>query len=245
MTDKYAFSLTTFSPNGKLVQIEYALNAVNAGVTSVGIKATDGVVLATEKKPTSELAIGASLEKVCAITPDIGMVYSGMGPDFRVLVDKSRKVAQTAYKKIYNEYPPTKILVQEIASVMQESTQSGGVRPFGVSLLVAGMDEKGPSLYQVDPSGTYFAWKATAIGKSSTAAKTFLEKRYNDELELDDAVHTAILALKETFEGELTEDNIEIAVVSTKPTDSGIVGVPGGHFCRLSQSEIRDYLDQV
>ncbi|WBW74597.1 20S proteasome complex subunit alpha 2, Pre8 [Schizosaccharomyces osmophilus] len=245
MSDKYAFSLTTFSPSGKLVQIEYALNAVNAGVTSVGIKATNGVVLATEKKPASELAVGSSLEKVCKITPDIGMVYSGMGPDFRVLVDKSRKVAQTAYKNVYNAYPPTKILVQEIASVMQESTQSGGVRPFGVSLLVAGMDENGPVLYQVDPSGTYFAWKATAIGKSSTAAKTFLEKRYNNEIELDDAVHTAILALKETFEGELTEDSIDIAIASNKPTESGIEGVPGGHFYRLTQSEIRDYLDQV
>lgn len=164
-----------------------------------------------------------------------------MGPDYRVLVDKARKVSHTGYKRIYNEYPPTRILVQDVARVMQEATQSGGVRPYGVSLLIAGWDDGvepeieeaieggleseaeqklsarqgdgkrktggilkgGPSLYQVDPSGSYFPWKATAIGKSATSAKTFLEKRYKDDLELEDAVHIALLTLKETIEGEM------------------------------------------
>lgn len=133
------------------------------------------------------------------------MVYSGMGPDFRVLADKARKVSHSNYKRIYNEYPPTRILVQDIARVVQEATQSGGVRPYGVSLLVAGWDDKpagtgngGPALYQVDPSGSYFPWKATAIGKSATSAKTFLEKRYAEGLELEDAIHIALLTLKET-----------------------------------------------
>lgn len=104
------------------------------------------------------------IEKVSLICPNIGMVYSGMGPDYRVLVAKARKSAQ-AYWKIYGEYPSTRVLVQEIASVMQDATQSGGVRPFGVSLLVAGWDEKaGPTLFQIDPSGSFWAWKATAIG---------------------------------------------------------------------------------
>ena len=86
-------------------------------------------------------------------------------------------------------------------SVWQEYTQSGGVRPFGLSLLVAGYDDNGPQLYQVDPSGAYFGWKATAIGKNHINAKNFLEKRYNEEMELDDAVHTALLTLREGFEG--------------------------------------------
>jgi len=118
--------------------------------------ATNGVVLATEKKSSNALTNSSSLEKIAYITPNIGMVYSGMGPDFRVLVDKARKVSHTNYKRIYNEYPPTRILVQDVAKVMQEATQSGGVRPYGVSLLVAGWDDKpagtgkgGPALYQV------------------------------------------------------------------------------------------------
>lgn len=172
------------------------------------------------------------------------MVYSGMGPDYRVLVDRARKVSHTGYKRIYNEYPPTRILVQDVARVVQEATQSAGVRPYGVSLLIAGWDEGvepetevtqkdkgggeaeneekkphrqtggilkgGPMLYQVDPSGSYYPWKATAIGKSATKAKTFLEKRYSEELELEDAIHIALLTLKDNIEGEMNGDSIEI-----------------------------------
>lgn len=210
-------------------------------------------MLATEKKSSTPLIDAASSSKVSLVTPNIGMVYSGMGPDYRVLVDKARKVSHTNYKRIYNEYPPTRILVQDVARVMQEATQSGGVRPYGVSLLIAGWDEGvepqqeekeaaedmavdsdekkktsktggilkgGPSLYQVDPSGSYFPWKATAIGKSATSAKTFLEKRYTEGLELEDAVHIALLTLKETIEGEMNGDTVEI----------GIVGPPANHL---------------
>lgn len=171
------------------------------------------------------------------------MVYSGMGPDYRILVDRARKVSHTGYKRIYNEYPPTRILAQDVAKVMQEATQSAGVRPYGVSLLIAGWDEGtepeqeaeekldeesgekkkvsrktggilrgGPSLYQVDPSGSYFPWKATAIGKGATSAKTFLEKRHNESLELEDAIIIALLTLKETIEGEMNGDNVEIGM---------------------------------
>lgn len=204
------------------------------------ILATNGVVLATEKKSSSPLIDPPSLSKISSITPNIGAVYAGMGPDYRVLVDRARKVSHSAYKRIYNEYPPTRILVQDVARVMQEATQSGGVRPYGVSMLIAGWDEGilseadlpqtsgsdgkkgasrtggilkgGPSLYQVDPSGSYFPWKATAIGKSATSAKTFLEKRYTETLELEDAVHIALLTLKETIEGEMNGDTVEIGL---------------------------------
>lgn len=250
MADRYSFSLTTFSPSGKLGQIDYALTAVKQGVTSLGIKATNGVVIATEKKSSSSLAVPDTLSKVSLITPDIGAVYSGMGPDFRVLVDKSRKAAHTNYKRIYGEYPPTKLLVSEIAKVMQEATQSGGVRPFGVSLLVAGYDEhSGFSLYQVDPSGSYFPWKATSIGKGSNAAKTFLEKRWNDELELEDAIHIALLALKESIEGDFNGETIELAIIGDPNQDQlGYTGVPtdkGPRFRRLNAQEINDRLDAL
>ncbi|THW36733.1 putative proteasome subunit alpha type-2 [Aureobasidium pullulans] len=297
MADRYSFSLTTFSPSGKLVQIEYALNAVNQGVTALGIKgshttilrpviqvltvfptATNGIVLATEKKSSSPLIDAASGSKISLITPNIGTVYAGMGPDYRILVDKARKVSHTNYKRVYNEYPPTRILVQDVARVMQEATQSGGVRPYGVSLLVAGWDDGiepeteaadagddaekkaikgktggilkgGPSLYQVDPSGSYFPWKATAIGKSATSAKTFLEKRYTDGLELEDAIHIALLTLKETIEGEMNGDTIEIGIVGA-PADhllgvEGVEGAQGPRFRKLSSQEIEDYLTSL
>lgn len=224
------------------------------------------------------------------------MVYSGMGPDYRILVDRARKVSHTGYKRIYNEYPPTRILVQDVARVMQEATQSAGVRPYGVSLLVAGWDEGiepeeeedsddsddsdakkptkktggvqkgGPMLYQVDPSGSYYPWKATAIGKSATKAKTFLEKRYSEELELEDAIHIALLTLKDNIEGEMNGDTIEIGktFLSLTPrfpllTHTGIVGAPADHllgidgvegavgprFRKLTPQEIEDYLTSL
>jgi len=241
--------------------------------------ATNGIVLATEKKSSTPLIDASSSSKIPLITPNIGMVYSGMGPDYRVLVDKARKVSHTGYKRIYNEYPPTRILVQDVARTMQEATQSGGVRPYGVSLLVAGWDDGiepeqevkdagetdaekkalkgktggilkgGPSLYQVDPSGSYFPWKATAIGKSATSAKTFLEKRYTEGLELEDAVHIALLTLKETIEGEMNGDTVEIGIVGPPANHllgyEGVEGAQGPRFRKLSPQEIEDYLTNL
>lgn len=220
----YSFSLTTFNPSGKLLQIEYALNAVNTGgKTSLGIKCTcsqadlarrygctpahlplmlthalsvftaehapcvhcltirlrtaakNGVVIATEKKLPTILVDESSSKKIAILSENAGIVYSGLGPDYRVLVRKARKKAQTYFQK-YKEHAPAAILVRELAAIMQEFTQSGGVRPFGVSILFAGYDDDGPQLYQIDPSGAYFGWKATAIGKDSVSAKTFLER---------------------------------------------------------------------
>ncbi|KAJ5642984.1 uncharacterized protein N7484_005491 [Penicillium longicatenatum] len=267
MADRYSFSLTTFSPSGKLVQIEYALNAVNQGVTALGIKATNGIVLATEKKSSSPL-IDPPLSRRSPSSPPTSVWFT---PAWVPIT--ARKVSHTGYKRIYNEYPPTRILVQDVARVVQEATQSGGVRPYGVSLLIAGWDEGvepqseeatteekpttktggilkgGPSLYQVDPSGSYYPWKATAIGKHATSAKTFLEKRYTEGLELEDAIHIALLTLKETIEGEMNGDTIEIGIVGP-PADhllgyEGVEGAQGPRFRTLTKEQIEDYLTNL
>jgi 20S proteasome subunit alpha 2 len=269
----YSFSLTTFSRTGKLLQIEYALNAVANGRTALGIAAIDGVVIATDKKFGSALVDAGDVRKVEKITDGSGFVYAGVGPDYRVLgefsidrsidrsvgrppsflvrrlffffaallsyssssVRKARKTAQ-AYFREYRETKPVGQLVKSTASVMQEYTQSGGVRPFGVSLLVAGMDGDGvPRLFQVDPSGAYFGWKATAIGKGYVNANNFLEKRYQEDMELEDAIHTALLTLREGFEGEMNGHNIEVGVVSKSD----------GKFRLLTPEQIQDYLDEA
>ena len=190
-------------------------------------------MLATEKRLPSTLMDVKSVYKISLLTDSIGVVYAGMGPDSRILIAQARKSAQ-AYKKQYGESIPVQMLVKRIAAIMQQATQSGGVRPFGVSLLVAGFDQEGPQLCQIDPSGSYFAWKASAIGKNMINAKTFLEKRYSEDIELEDAIHTAILTLKEGFEGQVTEDNIEIGTVADD-----------GKFRPLSPAEIKDYLAEV
>merc|ERR1711972_1173998 len=117
---------------------------------------------------------------------------------------------------------PVSQIVREEATIMQEFTQSGGVRPFGISLMIAGYDDSGPQLFQVDPSGSYFGWKASAIGKNHVNAKSFLEKRYNDDIELEDAIHTAILT-----------ENIEIGVVGEDRK-----------FRVLTPAEVQDYLGE-
>lgn len=118
----YSFSLTTFSPSGKLLQIEYALNAVAQGATSLGIKAKNGVVIATEKKLPSQLIDESTVVKIQHLSPNTGVVYSGMGPDFRVIVKKARKKAQQ-YFMMYDEIIPIAQLVRETAMVMQEYTR--------------------------------------------------------------------------------------------------------------------------
>lgn len=197
------------------------------------IKAKNGVVIATDKKVSSVLVDNDEYQKMQSITPTTGFVYAGMGPDFRVLVTDARKKSQK-YFLTYREIQPVSQVVRESALLMQEYTQSGGVRCFGVSLLVAGYDDEGPQLFQVDPSGAAFGWNATAIGKNYVNAKNFLERRYNDDMELDDAVHIALLTLRESYEGEMTEFNIEV----------GIVG-PDRVFRILTPSEVRDFLDEA
>ena len=234
MDSQYSFSLTTFSPSGKLGQIEHALAAVTGGKPALGIKCKDGVVIATEKKFQSSLVDETSVKKVDVIGGSIGCVYAGMSPDYRLVLKRARKSYQ-AYHNIYREPMPVRELVREVASLMQEFTQSGGVRPFGVSLMIAGSDDNGPQLYQVDPSGAFFGWKASAIGKNFANAKTFLERRYNEEMEIEDGIHTAILTLKESFEGPMNEHNIEIGVVSANDRI----------FRVLTPSQVRDYLGEI
>eukprot|EP00727_Mastigamoeba_balamuthi_P006040 m51a1_g2055 putative proteasome subunit alpha type (235) ;mRNA; f:1407285-1408286 len=226
----YDFSLTTFSPSGKLVQIEYALNAMMSGSTALGIKARNGVVLGAEKKLPA-LLDPATLPKISLVSEGLGLAYAGMGPDCRVLLRRSRKAAQK-YWLTYHEQAPSHVMVRELANVMQEYTQSGGVRPFGVSLLLAGYDDCGPQLYQIDPSGSFWGWKASAVGKNMNNAKTFLEKRYTEDMELEDAIHTAILTLRDGFEGSMTEHNIELGVITEDR-----------QFRILTPAQIRDYLD--
>uniref|UniRef100_A0A7S4KUQ1 Proteasome alpha-type subunits domain-containing protein n=1 Tax=Paramoeba aestuarina TaxID=180227 RepID=A0A7S4KUQ1_9EUKA len=227
----YSFSLTTFNPSGKLLQIEHALSAVENGGLSLAIRTPSGIVLATEKKLPSSLMKASEIHKVYSLDEHIGCVYSGIGPDARILVATSRKICQK-YKLSFGAAIPTRTLVKEIANIVQEFTQSGGVRPFGVSLLIAGWDHVGPSVYQVDPGGSFFSWKASAIGHGSTSARRYLDKRYSDDLEREDAIFVAISTLKEMFNGRMTEENVEIGVV-----------YPNGTFRLLSNGNIHDYLE--
>jgi 20S proteasome subunit alpha 2 len=167
----------------------------------------------------------------------MGISYSGIGPDFTSVCKKARKDIQVYHSRFMDRITPF-MLCKQTAELFQEYTQSGGVRPFGVGLLVGGWDEQdGGQIFQIEASGTYYCWKATALGRGATAAKASLEKRFSDDLDIEDAIHTAILTLKDTFEGELTEKNIELGII--RESD------PEKSFKVLSQQEVKDYLREA
>ena len=230
------YSTTTFGESGELTQVRHALTAVGNGETTIGIRAKNGIVIAAEKKLGSILVDESSIHKVEKLCDYMGMTYSGIGPDFSAVLMKCRKDVQVYHSKYMDKITPF-MMCKGVAELFQEYTQSGGVRPFGIGMIVGGYDEHcQPQIFQIEASGTFYCWKATALGRGATEAKGFLEKTYADDMDIGDAIHTAIKALKNSFEGELTEKNLELGVI--KSTDPNKFNV-------LSQEEIKDLLREV
>lgn len=210
----YDRAIVTFSPDGRLFQVEYAREAVKRGTSSLGLVFKNGIVLAAIRH-LSPLAIpNSGSDKVHQIDDHIGVATSGFLADGRVLVDIARIKAQV-FKLTYDEAVDVLGCVKEVSDRMQLFTQFGGVRPFGVALLVGGIDEKGSQLYEIDPSSTFYAWKAQAIGRGSEAALKILRKGWKENLSEDDAVKLILQALK-AGEKEAKAGEVELAVVSDK-----------------------------
>ena len=213
----YDQAITIFSPDGRLFQVEYAVEAVRRGTSAIGVKVKEGVVLAVEKRLTSSLMEINSVTKIYVIDEHVGAAIAGLHADARRLIDYARVQAQI--NRLYYEEPITiEDLTRTICDLKQNYTQFSGVRPFGVALLVAGVDVTGPRLFSTHPSGAYWEWQATAIGRNEERAREYLEKNYKSNLTINQATKLAINALKTTMEEELKPENIEIAqaLVKTK-----------------------------
>ncbi|WP_297071717.1 archaeal proteasome endopeptidase complex subunit alpha [Thermococcus sp.] len=228
----YDRAITVFSPDGRLFQVNYAREAVKRGATAVGVKWADGVVLAVEKRITSKLIEPSSYEKIFQIDDHIAAAPSGIIADARVLVDRARVEAQV-YRLTYGEPVPLNVLVKKICDLKQAHTQYGGVRPFGAALLMAGVNER-PELYETDPSGAYFEWKAVAIGSGRNTAMAIFEEHYSDDINLEGAAKLAILALAKTIE-EPSADGIEVAYITTK----------NRQWEKLPKERVAEYLSEV
>ena len=192
---EYDQGVNTFSPDGRLFQVEYAIEAIKLGTTAVGIQTSEGVVLAVEKRLASKLIEPSSIEKIWEIDSHIGCAVSGLTADARQLVDHARVEAQN-HRFTFNEPMNVHSVVQSVCDLkisFGEGREEGDVqnkpsRPFGVALLVAGVDKDGtPSLYSTDPSGTYLQYDAKAIGSGSEGAETVLKEVYHKSLTLDEA----------------------------------------------------------
>ncbi len=208
----YDRAITVFSPDGRLFQVEYAREAVKRGTTSVGIKAKDGVVLLVDKRITSRLLEPQSTEKIFQIDDHIGAVTSGLVADARALVDRARVDAQIN-RVVYNEPIGIETLAKKVCDHKQTFTQYGGVRPYGTALLIGGIDDTGPRLFETDPSGALLMVKATGIGSGRNAVMEVLEEKYDEKASVNNAINLGLEALHKATEGKLTKDTIEIAAV--------------------------------
>ncbi|MFH0713541.1 MAG: archaeal proteasome endopeptidase complex subunit alpha [Candidatus Micrarchaeota archaeon] len=211
----YDRAITVFSPDGRLFQVEYAREAVRTGSTSIGIVCRDGVALVAHKRIASNLIVGDSHEKIFQIDKHIGAASSGLVADARKLVDFARVECQR-HHLTYDEFMPVEMLSKKIGDHLQFYTQLGGVRPYGVSLLIAGVSDGAPRLFETDPSGALFEYKATAIGVGKKVVEELMEKEYRDSLSEQDAVKLAVRALKKSLAADekLTAALLDVTFIS-------------------------------
>lgn len=216
MSRRYDSRTTIFSPEGRLYQVEYAQEAISNAGTAIGILSPEGVVLACEKKVTSKLLDDdGSAEKLYIINDQMICAVAGMTADASILVNNARIQAQQ-YLKLYDEEIPCEMLINRVCDVKQGYTQHGGLRPFGVSFLYAGYDDRYQfQLFTSNPSGNYSGWKATSIGANNSAAQTLLKKDYKDDLTLKDACELAIKVLSKTMDASnINSEKLEFATLS-------------------------------
>jgi proteasome alpha subunit len=211
--DQQAYDRGTslFSPDGRIYQVEYAREAVGRGAPSVGVRAKDGVVLTAHTRTGSSLMESESVEKLHKLDDHVGAASAGHVADARRLIDIARQEAQRNRLR-YGEPVGVESLTKTLTDFVQESTQRGGIRPFGAALLIGGVDDAGPHLYETDPSGTPNEWRAVAIGNGRKDIQTYLEENYDDELTIDEAIDVALGALGESVE-DLAPESITLAVV--------------------------------
>jgi proteasome alpha subunit len=210
---EYDGAITIFSPEGRIYQVEYALELVKRGSPIVGVKSPDGVVLAAIEPKQSRLAAQINSKKIYQIDEHVAVAIAGLSPDARVLVRQARYVSQ-GNRMTYDEPVDIESLTSSVGDLLQTYTQNAGVRPFGVSLIFGGVDSHRVSLISTDPSGSYRGHKAHAIGRNSEKAMKVLHDQYREGMNLDEATALAIESLKEAADETLTPEDLNISTIS-------------------------------
>jgi proteasome alpha subunit len=210
----YDRASTMFSPDGRLLQVEYAKKTVRQGSASIGMVCRDGVLLVADKRIAEKLLIPSSIEKISQVDEHIGATGTGLVMDARVLIERAQLIAQQN-RVTYDSPIDLLSLVKEIADMKQFFTQYGGARPFGVSILFAGVNNK-PELYMTDPTGIFFEYKATAIGEGETEIKAILDREYKDNIAVDDGLKLSLKALKKVLGKEFHIERIDGAFIDLK-----------------------------
>ena len=225
----YDMTPTMYSPDGRIYQVEYAIETVKRGTLAIGISSKEGVIMAVEEKPRT-LQTKNITQKIFQVDYHIGVAAAGYIPDARVQVDGARFFSQ-GNRMTYDESVEVGTVAKHLADQAHQFTQYGGVRPNGVSMIIAGIDQKGESIYVTDPSGTYVQFSAVAIGAGADDVNAFLEKHYKEDLSLDDAAALAIASINLKAEAKDGVNNIKMAKITTSAKV----------FEKVSESDLQNY----
>ncbi|MGD8505833.1 MAG: archaeal proteasome endopeptidase complex subunit alpha [Candidatus Bathyarchaeota archaeon] len=210
----YDRAITVFSPDGRLFQVEYALETVNRGATILGLTCSEGIVLGAEERIESPLQDQAFSWKLFEVDGHLGAAVVGLGSDARILIDNARIYAQSN-RLMYDEPIDVEVIAKRIGDIKQLYTQHAGVRPFGVSVIFGGVDKTGTRVFQTDPSGTYRSYNAIAVGVGKETVEKILKAEYKEDMKLNDAIKLTVKSLIKTLEERGEQPRIKIAVVPT------------------------------
>ncbi len=219
-----------FSPDGRLLQVEYAKKTVKAGSTAVGVVCKDSVLVIADKRIIEPLILDSSIEKVFQVDEHLGATFSGISSDARILIERAQVLSQQ-HRVTFDTPISTETLVKEICNLKQLYTQMAGARPFGVSVMFIGYGAR-PHLFVTDPTGTFFEYKATAIGEADIAVKESLESKYKETLSLDQGLKLALDSLKKSLGNDFSINRI----------DGGYITKDTKKFKRYTREELQKAL---
>jgi proteasome alpha subunit len=208
----YDRAITMFSPDGRLLQVEYAKKTVSLGNTAIGMVCKDGVLLVTDKRIADKLVVADAVEKIWQIDDHVMTTAAGILSDARILVERAQEKA-AGYRITYDSPIDLLSIVKDLANLAQYCTQSGGLRPFGVSMLIAGIDADGKKLFVTDPTGLYNQWKAVVIGEGEEEVQATLHKEYKEDLTVEQGLKLAVGCLKKFLGDQFNVERMDAAVI--------------------------------
>jgi len=233
----YDRAITVFSPDGRLYQVEYAIETVKRGTIALGIKTKYGIIFAADERPR-KLQVVDEPQKLFKIDQHIGIAAAGYIPDARRQVDDARFFSQSS-KIVYDESVSVETVTKHIADQCQQYTQYAGARPIGVALIIGGVDENGNSLFLTDPSGTYIPYNAVAIGADSDRVTEFLKKHYKPEMTLEESKMLAISSINMVSNDAKGSEHIKISQIESDTKRFEIVDK--NQITKLLQSATEKY----
>jgi len=211
----YDRAITMFSPDGRLLQVEYAKKTVRQGSTAMALRCADGIVFVADKRIVDKLIVPDSVEKIFEIDKHIGATAAGILSDARVLIERAQLRAQQ-HRVTYDSAVDILAIIKDIGSLCQITTQSAGLRPFGVSLIIGGIDPDGtPRLFETDPTGIFFEFQASVIGEAEPEIEELLNKEYDPKMTMDEGLKLALMALNKVLDKNFNVDRVDAAIVPT------------------------------